>query len=69
MEMSRYFVKKTFPMHFIYIYTVYVIAHVVGMHYIIQKHSVKPKVDCMLHGSQKHSAHTKAHRFEWPFLY
>ena len=30
----------------------------------IPKHSVKTKVDCMLHGSQKHSAHTKAQRFE-----
>jgi hypothetical protein len=30
----------------------------------LQKHSVKREVDCMLHGSQKHSAHRKAQRFE-----
>ena len=30
----------------------------------LQKHSVKTEVDCMLDGSQKHSAHRKAQRFE-----
>ena len=30
----------------------------------LQKHSVKTKVDCMLHRLQKHSAHTKAQKFE-----
>jgi hypothetical protein len=30
----------------------------------LQKHSVKSEVDCTLDGSQKHSAHRKAKRFE-----
>ena len=52
-------------MHFTCIHTVYtVIAHMVGMHYILEAFTVRTKVDCMLHGSQKHSAHTKLQRFE-----
>ena len=31
-QMSGYFVKKPFPMHFNYIYTVYILAHMVVMH-------------------------------------
>ena len=44
---------------YLHIHSIYIIAHMFGMHYM-QKHSV----DCMLHGSQKHSAHRKAQRFE-----
>ena len=29
----------------------------VGMHYILEIFTVKIRADCMLHGSQKHSAH------------
>ena len=36
----------------------------VGMHYILEVFTVKIRADCMLHGSQKHSAHTKLQRFE-----
>ena len=31
----------------------------------IRSIEIKSKVDWMLHGSQKHSAHTKTQRFEW----
>ena len=52
-------------MHFAYIHTVYtVIAHIVRMHYILEVFTVKIRADCMLYGSQKHSAHTKLQRFE-----
>jgi hypothetical protein len=61
--MSGYFDKKNFSYAFyLHIHSIY------GRSYgwdALQKHSVKTKVDCMLHGSQKHSAHTKAQRFEW----
>ena len=36
----------------------------VGMHYRSEAFTVKTKLDGMLHGSQKHSAHIKAQRFE-----
>jgi hypothetical protein len=42
-------------MHFTYIYTVYIIAHMVGM--ITEAFRKNESIDCMLHGSQKHSAH------------
>jgi hypothetical protein len=58
-QMSGYFVKKTFPMHFTYIYTVYINNRSYDWD-ALQKHSVKTEVDCMLDGSQKHSAHRKA---------
>ena len=52
-------------MHFAYIHTVYtVIAHMVGMHNILEVFTVNIRADCMLHGSQKHSAHTKLQRFD-----
>ena len=65
-KMSGYFVQKNaFPMHFAYIHTVYtVIVHMAGMHYILELFTVKIRADCMLHGSQKQSAHTKLQRFE-----
>jgi hypothetical protein len=42
--MSGYFVKKPFPMHFTYIYTVLIYNCSYGWD-ALQKHSVKTKVD------------------------
>ena len=54
--------KKTFPMQFyLHIHSIYNRSY--GWD-ALQKHSVKTEVDCMLDGSQKHSAHRKAQRFE-----
>jgi hypothetical protein len=55
-------------MHFIYIYTVYIIAHVVGVHYITYITEAFRKNKSKLHASvmahKNNSAHTNAQRFE-----
>ena len=61
--MSGYFTKKNFSYAILLTYTQYIYNRSYGWD-ALQKHSVKTEVDCMLDGSQKHSAHRKAKRFE-----